>query len=367
MFIEYFFLWFLIIFTGYFLILFGFMHFSSKKDVLNNIFAFGALFIVFIHILIFLLLMLQQDYLHKSVIPLWLLVLGLPIIIVGLIVLVSTLIVNLYRVIFGKKDFSKFEQKVTKKIEDMSKIKRDSYRKISHILIFVGLFILWYIGYDFVEKSGEQWVSMIPEENNTLYLYLRLLSEKKSMVDVLFALGWFYYLIFFFFYIFCIISLANELTRKTKKLAFPFNLFTIIITEEEKESYGTYLYFAIGQLFAAFLCPPMVFFAILGMSGIADLTASQVGIRWGKTHIKWNNKKTWEGTLAATTVAFIICIFFVGLIWAIIFTFAFMCFDLFTEKPIKISDNLLIPIGCALIYFFIRYFLNLNYYTIIIG
>jgi len=138
----------------------------------------------------------------------------------------------------------------------------------------------------------------------------------------------------------------------------------LLLSEEEKEKYGTYLYFAIGQMFAAFICPPMAFFAILAMSSIGDLVPSQVGMRVGKLHIPWNKKKTFEGTFIGTAVSFILCYFFVGFIYAIIFAISFMCIDLFTRKPLNISDNLLIPIGCSLIFIFIRYGFDLNYNTI---
>ena len=164
--------------------------------------------------------------------------------------------------------------------------------------------------------------------------------------------------------------LANEFTSNNTRFTFPFNYMSrLLLSEDEKSGYGTYLYFAIGQMFAAFLCPPMIFFAILGMGSIGDLMASQVGIRYGKTHISWNQKKTWEGTVAATITCFIICFFFIGIIWGLIFSITFMIFDVFTGKGfrnINLSDNLLIPIGCALVYLLIRFSLNLNYFTIIL-
>ena len=52
-----------------------------------------------------------------------------------------------------------------------------------------------------------------------------------------------------------------------------------------------------------------------------------------------------------------------------IFSVIFMIFDVFTGKGfrnINLSDNLLIPIGCALVYLIIRFTLNLDYYTIIL-
>jgi dolichol kinase len=208
---------------------------------------------------------------------------------------------------------------------------------------------------------------MIPEENNMLLLYIRLFNEPNSINEVLFSLGWFYYLLFFFFYVLSIFMLINEFSRKSKKLSFPFTFFTkIYFNDKEHENYGTYLFFAIGQMFAAFISPPMIFFAILGISSISDLMASQIGIRFGKKHIKWNENKTWEGTLAGTITTFIICFLFIGVFWSLIFTVAFLVFDVVTNKPINISDNLLIPIGCSLIYIIVRFFFGLDYYTILL-
>ena len=119
-------------------------------------------------------------------------------------------------------------------------------------------------------------------------------------------------------------------------------------------------------MFAALVFPPMVFFMILGTASISDLMTSQIGIRFGKSHIKWNQNKTWEGTIAGTLVTLVIGFLFVGIIWSLIFTLVFLLIDIFTVKPIDMSDNLLIPISFGLIYLFIRFFLNLDYYTIII-
>jgi dolichol kinase len=297
-----------------------------------------------------------------GVLSLWMYALGAPIIIIGLLVLISTCIVYIFRLMDKNANVERLEEKWNKKVKNISKARRDTYRKISHVLIFIVLFIIWFIGYSLVMASTSHWVGMIPDENNTLRSYLILLTVPNQTAEVLYSLGWFYYLIFFFFYAMCLFLIVNEITRKTKYLSFPLSLFPkLVMTEEEKLSYGTYLYFAIGQMFAAFLCPPMAFFSILGISSIADLMTSQVGIRWGKRHIKWNSDKTWEGTIAGTITSLVLCYFFVGIIWSIIFTLAFLLIDLITSKPLNVSDNLLIPIACSLIYISVRYFFDLNY------
>jgi len=362
-----FFYWFFLISISYFLVLFSYMHFSYKKEVFNNFFGFGALFLTFTIIIIIELLMFQDITLYSDTIPIFSLALGLPVLIIGAIVFISTGILFLFKLFFKNKDLSKFWNSLEEKTSKRSKLRGDTYRKIPHVLIFVGLFVVWYLGVAFVRNLSGSISGMIPDDNNMFSLFLKLMSEPNSIRGVLFSLGWFYYLIFFFFYGFCFIILANELTRKVRSFAFPFNfLSNILLSEEEKKGYGTYLYFAIGQMVAALLTPPMVFLTILGISSIADLATSQVGIRFGKNKIRWNKEKSWQGSIAGIIVCFIICFLFVGLYWAFIFTFTFLLFDIFTNKPIDISDNLLIPIGSSLIYLFIRFFFNFDYYTIIL-
>ncbi|MFX1393453.1 MAG: hypothetical protein ACFFAH_07750 [Promethearchaeota archaeon] len=346
------------------------MHFSTKEDILNNIFGFSALFFVLIHIPMYLLLMFQDKDLHKFTLPLFLDSVLLPLFLMGFITLLSTIILIIFRLIFKTKNFSSIRKKVSIKLLSMSKIRKDFYRKLWHVLIFISLFVIWFISYDFVRThmSKKKEPKIDPKTTNMLYLYFRILSKRNSIENVLFSLEWFYYVLFFFFYIFGLIMLVNEFTRKTKYLGFPLNfLSTLLLSEEEKEKYGTYLFFAIGHMFAAFICPPMALFAILGMSSIGDLTTSQIGMKYGKWHIPWNKKKTVEGNIAGALVSFFICFFFVGFIYALIFSITFMLFDLFTRKPINLSDNLLIPIGCALLFIFIRFYSDFNYTPIILN
>ncbi|MFO8019990.1 MAG: hypothetical protein R6U96_15300 [Promethearchaeia archaeon] len=360
--------WFLLLIFSYFLLLFGYLHFSDIEDIKNNFLGFGALFFVFIHLLIFLNLMYQDPHLMSNITRMWELILGMPLLFIGSLMIMWSGLVLVYKAIFGSKDFSKLEVKSQEKMMKMEKAKRDSYRKISHVLIFIGLFIVWYLAVDYVKNSGEPWVGMTPAENNMLKLYFRIISERCVIKDIILSLGWFYTLIFVFFYSLCMLFLVNEITRKTKYFRFPFNLLPkMVMTEDEIKSYGTYLYFAIGQMFAAFLCPPMVYFAILGMSSIGDLMTSQIGIRFGKRKILWNKKKTWMGNIAGTITSFLICYIFVGLWWSLIFTIAFICIDLFTNEPFKVSDNLLIPIGCTILFVLLRFYLDLNYVSLILN
>ncbi|UCD01560.1 MAG: hypothetical protein JSV23_00615 [Promethearchaeota archaeon] len=309
----------------------------------------------------------QNLILQSVIIPLWILAFGIPIIVVVLLIVISTAVIAVSKRVL-KKDFSKLSHKLEEKRKIWSKAKKDTLRKLNHVLIFIGLFLVWYIGLFAVNFFTGTSAGMIPEENNMLLLYQRIINEPYSIYDVLFSLGWFYYLLFFFFYTLCLFMLANEFSRKSSSFSFPFTFFpNLYLSEKEQENYGTYLYFAIGQLFAAFICPPMVFFAILGISAISDLMTSQFGIRFGKNHIKWNQNKTWEGTIAGVITTFLICFFFVGIFWSLIFTIIFLIFDIFTTKPFNVSDNLLIPIGCSLTYIFIRFIFDLNYISFILS
>lgn len=363
---DYYYIWFSVIVFFYILILYSFTLFSNKDDNLNNLTAFVTLFFVFIHIFIFLVLMNQEIKLRPFMVPLWLLILSIPLLLISILMFISTIFIYTYEKM-TEKDLSNLGKELERKKKGWSKAKKDTHRKLNHVLIFLGLVLVWYVGLFIAQDYSGSSAGMIPEENNMLLLYFRLILESNSIFEVLFSLGWFYYILFFFFYIFNLFILANEFARKSRSLSFPFTFFTkIYLSEKERQNYGSYLFFAIGQMFAAFVCPPMVFFSILGIGSISDLMTSQVGIRFGKTHISWNKNKTWEGTIAGTLVTLAICFLFVGIYWSLIFTLAFLVFDIFTDKPINLSDNLLIPIGCSLIYLFVRFFFNLDYYTLII-
>ncbi len=362
-----FYFWFIIIAISYCIILFVFFNLPHKPEIFNNIIGFSALSFIFIHILLFLLLMNQELGLQPFIVPLWLLLLGIPMLFPCILIVISTLIVHIFKKITNK-DLSEFNKKLELIQKGWSKTKKDSFRKINHIFIFIGLVVVWFVGLYIVYIITNSSAGMIPEENNMLLQYFKLGNESGSIIEVLFSFGWFYYILFFFFYLLCMFMLANEFTRKSKYISFPFNFFTkLYLTEKEHDNYGTYLFFAIGQMFAAFTSPPMIFFAILGISSISDLMTSQIGIRYGKSHIAWNKKKTWEGTIAGTLITFIICFLFIGIFWSLIFSIVFLTLDILTNKPINVSDNLLIPIGCSLVYVFVRFFFNLNYYTILLS
>ncbi len=358
----YFTLIFILILVSYFSVIYAYSHYSNKHDVMNNLIGFIALLTVFFHILLLEILMYQDFTLHLDLVPGFLFGFSFPIAINLLLILSTSFLVILFKKCFKSKDLKKFQSRMELKLAERSKARSDTYRKIPHILIFIGLLVLWLIGAVFVNNMSGSTEGMIPVENNMFKLYIQLITTSANTKDVLFSLGWFYYLLFFFFYIFCIFMLFNELTRKSKRVSYPFNFFcSMFLCEDERNSYGTYLHFSIGLMFTSLITPPMVLLSILGICSISDLMTSQIGIRFGKNHIKWNQDKTWEGAVAGILSAFIICFIFVGPVWALIFTAVFFVFDIFTMKPLKVSDNLIVPIACGIFYLFIRFFFNLDY------
>jgi len=307
----------------------------------------------------------SESLYEKGVTSFFIDVLLIPIILIGLTLLISSLAVSLFKTIHGSK--IDFESKIRHNIEAKEKkaSTKDLERKISHVLIFLAFLGIWIIGfYSILNSEHPEQASegMIPENNNMLEIYINLMARREDVADIILSFGWFYYLIFFFMYIFALIMIVNEISRKNKYISFPFTLVPkLVLAEDEKQNFGTYLFFAVGQMWAAFSCPPMIYLSILGMSGLADLMTSQIGIRYGNHKIPWNSKKSWEGTIAGVLTALILCYLFIGLIWAIIFSITFLLIDISTRKPLNASDNLLIPIGCSIVFLLVRFFFHLSY------
>ncbi len=372
MFLTFFYIWFLILVVSYFIIFFGYMYFSLKSDIINNFIGLGAMFFVFVNVLVLLMLMIQDKDIRVYLLPLFTYTLVLPIVLIIIAIIFSAAILKFYNYITKDKDIIKLNERIEERIKGRSRLRVDIYRKISHVLIFIGVLVLWYISYSMTKAYNEEndikeEIKHDPDNTNMLYSYLRLLTKPNSIENVMLSMQWLYYVIFFVFYILCLVMIANEFTRKSKHLAFPLNsLPNLIISEQEKRSYGTYLYFCIGNMFAAFICPPMVFFAILGMSSIGDLMTSQIGIRYGKHHISWNRDKTWEGSLAGVITSFIICFIFIGPLYSVILTVVFLIVDIITNKPFKSTDNLLIPIGTAITFVLVRFYTDIDYFSILL-
>jgi len=290
-----------------------------------------------------------------------------PLPIILSVVIVFSIIVKIYYILKNKSEkMGKKQNEIRKRrklnIREWKPVNRDIIRKFPHIIIFISFFIIWSIGCSVVYSHTGNLYGMFPMESDLLFLFSSMYSDVSNIHFYLYTLGWFYFFLIMVLYCFALITLFMEFTRKSKNFSFPLNFISIrLLKEEEKESYGTFLYFFIGHLFAATFLPPLPFFAVISMSSIGDLVASQIGMRTKHYPIKWNKNKCWEGTLSSTVVSFILSYFFLGFIWAFLFAILFLIIDIVIKKPLNASDNLLIPICSTLLFLFLR-FSGLIYY-----
>ena len=349
----------------YIFILFGYLHHSNKKYLLDNILGFSILFIIFFHYSILMILMYNGAFWERFFLP-SLFFTPLPIILS--VVIVFSIIIKIYYILKKKPRRNIKKENVIRKkrrklnIKEWKPVNRDIIRKLPHIIVFISFFIIWSIGCSVVYSHTGNLYGMFPMESDLLFLFSSMYSDVSNIHFYLYTLGWFYFFLIMVLYCFAIITLFMEFTRKSKNFSFPLNFISLrLLKKEEKESYGTFLYFFIGHLFAATFLPPLPFFAIISMSSIGDLVASQVGMRTKHYPIKWNKNKCWEGTISSTIVSFFLSYFFLGFIWAFLFAILFLIIDIVIKKPLNASDNLLIPICSTLLFLFLR-FSGLIYY-----
>jgi len=348
----------------YILILFLYLHHSSKKYPLDTFLGFSILFILFFHYSILMILMYNGAFWERFFLP-SLFFTPLPIILS--VVIVFSIIIKIYYILMKKSGkMGKKQNKVRKRkklnIKEWKPVNRDIIRKLPHIIVFISFFIIWSIGCSVVYSHTGNLYGMFPMESDLLFLFSSMYSDVNNIHFYLYTLGWFYFFLIMVLYCFAIITLFMEFTRKSKNFSFPLNFISVrLLKEEEKESYGTFLYFFIGHLFAATFLPPLPFFAVISMSSIGDLVASQIGMRTKHYPIKWNKNKCWEGTISSTVVSFFLSYFFLGFIWAFFFAILFLIIDIVIKKPLNASDNLLIPVCATLLFLFLR-FSGLIYY-----
>jgi len=361
---TYFFLIYIIMVMCYLLILFMYLHHSSKKYPLDNFLGFSILFILFFHYSILMILMYNGAFWERFFLPI---LFFTPLLIILSVVIIFSIIVKIYYILKKKSEkMGKNENEIRKRrklnIKDWKPVNRDIIRKLPHIIIFISFFIIWSIGCSLVYSQTGNLYGMYPMESDLLFLFSSIYSDVNNILFYMYTLGWFYFFLIVVLYCFAIIGIFMEFTRKSKNFSFPFNLISVrLLKEEEKESYGTFLYFFIGHLFAATFLPPLPFFAVISMSSIGDLVASQVGMRTKHYPIKWNKNKCWEGTISSTIVSFFLSYFFLGFIWAFFFAILFLIIDIVIKKPMNASDNLLIPFCSTLLFLFLR-FSGLIYY-----
>jgi dolichol kinase len=153
----------------------------------------------------------------------------------------------------------------------------------------------------------------------------------------------------------------TELLRlRFPELSYPFKSVILSrLRQREKGLFGAHYYIAAAMPLAALwltrepehwdVTVPATM-AIIAVAVFADAASALVGTRLGKAKWFHNPKKSYLGTLGGTAVAFLVALPFVGVPVAVASAVAFLVLDIVAPVPVAVSDNLLNPLGLALVY-----------------
>jgi dolichol kinase len=141
-----------------------------------------------------------------------------------------------------------------------------------------------------------------------------------------------------------LLLLIIEYARLSSSIYFPFQqIVQRQLRWEEKNAVGSYIYLITGLAVASFLLPSIMFLGVACVVSLGDSAASIIGMKFGKRKYPHNNK-TIEGTIVASIVTFISVFLFSGVWFAITAVFVFVLIDLICPNPLKMNDNLLLPL-----------------------
>jgi dolichol kinase len=233
-------------------------------------------------------------------------------------------------------------------------ILQDLFRKGFHMLYFFLLLGVSLLAAELHTATINQtiwdfnWIywNIRPGEN---LVFLTLIENPRSYI----SFGVLKLYLFFIFYIGTIIAIYLDWIRFSNRFwTLGRNLIVKAARKSEIQKMPSFIPILTGVLPAALILEPIPVFAIMITMIFADTAASQIGMRFGKHKIPWNRKKSWEGTIAGGVTG-LLTWFFVGPFWAIGAMGGFVISDLLTEKPFKISDNLLTPLVVGAIFFFL--------------
>ena len=236
----------------------------------------------------------------------------------------------------------------TNELTKDDKHKIDLMRKINHLLPPLLIFMVLSLGYNFLiynrgnpDVIANYWGNL----NGLDYISTILVRQQHQP----FARS----LILLTMYGQAIFVTGFETTRLSKKVHFPFHKANQkILRYKEIDTFSASSHFALGYLFAAATLPPILFLASLCLIVFADPISSTIGMKYGGKFMKrfsWN-KKSIEGLIAGSFLAFITMIWFAGPIYAIAGAITFAVVDLVTPKPFNISDNILFPISIVFVF-----------------
>lgn len=153
--------------------------------------------------------------------------------------------------------------------------------------------------------------------------------------------------------VFLLISGAAISFAYIKGIEIPFFYWLIENFEREKDKKklpgkGVFMFLLGSALTIAIFREPRVVAAALLIVSLGDGFATIFGLRFGRHRLRYNNKKTIEGSIAFLIFAFLGAITQVSLKIAFLSSFICMFFESF---DLRVDDNLLIPlIAGAVIY-----------------
>ncbi|MHA1612575.1 MAG: hypothetical protein ACTSVZ_09030 [Promethearchaeota archaeon] len=272
--------------------------------------------------------------------------------IIPAILSLSIIVINIIQNWRGEKKVRRYgllNEDATKDVGNH--IKLDLKRKFYHLFVFILIFVFLYLGYLLIQKRTihSEYASFYLElldsywgsTNGLNYVELIFIRHSLPLAQTL---------TFLFMYGAMLVLLVIDLTRLSKKIHFIMHKESqSIMRYKELDTLGAYTHFAVSYLFASMVLPPMLFLASLCLASFADPTASIVGIKIGKKRYSWNSKSL-EGTIAGSIMAFITMFWFVGGIYALAGALLFALVDVFTPKPIELSDNLVMPVLITIVF-----------------
>ena len=258
------------------------------------------------------------------------------------------IIVNIIQYSRGVKKPKIISNPIVNALEISGEIKQkiDFRRKFWHIFVFILVISILFLIRQYLvsQTNGTLWVEHYQQLLDGFFDY----TDGTSFIDNIFIrktppMG--QSTIIIFMYGMVIFMFTIELTRLSGHVFFLFQKkVQSIMREKEKNTFGSYTHFATGFLLAAWILPPFPFLAAMCLGSFADPIASIIGIKFGRKRYSWNGKSI-EGTIAGMITAFISMVFFVGWIYALIGSIVvFAIIDIITPKPLRISDNILMPL-----------------------
>lgn len=227
-------------------------------------------------------------------------------------------------------------------------IHQDWVRKISHVAQFLAIFAIDFIGFSILAAIFPGWGSFSFRKLDFWGLgggdYLGFSWTWDGWANSTAFISASRLLFFNVFYCLTFFMLTSELCRHSRSWRYLFDTTVHkILRVEETPQIAGYAFFPAAYMFACIFLP---YFAVLGLLAggcLGDLASSQAGLRWGRHHFS-HQSKTWEGLFAGMVVTFLASLLFLGFTLALVYLILFAFVDFCTEKPVPISDNILLPL-----------------------